>query len=59
MYQPKDKLELRELIADEYINKIDIYGYWKDTVILIKGEAVKSYTLMFLQLFSLYEKDSV
>ena len=44
-------------IADEYINKIDIYGYWKDTVILIKGEAVKSYTLMFLQLFSLYEKD--
>ena len=27
-------------LADEYINKIEKYGYWKDTAIMLKGEAV-------------------
>ena len=26
------------------------FGYWKDTAIMIKGQAVKSFTAMFLQL---------
>ena len=35
-------------LADEYINRIHPYGKWKDNVIMVKGEAVWSYTVMFL-----------
>ncbi len=35
-------------LADEYINKIEKHGHWKDNVIRITGEAVWSYTVMFL-----------
>lgn len=40
-------------LADEYINELDLFGYWKDTAVMIKGKAVRSYTLMFLQMYSL------
>ena len=43
-------------IADEYINRIQKYGYWKDTAIMLKGEAVKSLSLMFLQMWNVDEK---
>ena len=39
-------------LADEYINKIERFGYWKDTAVMVKGEAVKAYTLMFLQMWA-------
>ena len=35
-------------LADEYINRIERFGYWKDNVIRIKGEAVWTYTVLFL-----------
>lgn len=35
-------------LADEYINKKERFGVWKDNMIRITGEAVWSYTLMFL-----------
>ena len=35
-------------LADEYINAIVRFGHWKDNVIRIRGEAVWSYTVMFL-----------
>ena len=35
-------------LADEYINLTHPYGKWKDNVIMVKGEAVWSYTAMFL-----------
>ena len=35
-------------LADEYINEITKYGHWKDNVIRVTGEAVWSYTVMFL-----------
>ncbi len=35
-------------LADEYINAKEKYGKWKDNVIRITGEAVWSYTVMFL-----------
>ena len=35
-------------LADEYINVTHPYGKWKDNVIMVKGEAVWSYTVMFL-----------
>lgn len=43
-------------LADEYINKIDRFGHWKDTAIMIKGKAVKSFTLMFLQMWDVTEQ---
>lgn len=42
-------------LADEYINKLVKFGHWKDTAVMIKGEAVKSFTLMFLQTWNIYE----
>lgn len=41
-------------IADEYINRIERFGYWKDTAVLFEGEAVHSLTLMFLQFYRYY-----
>ena len=35
-------------LADEYINVKVIHGHWKDNIIKITGEAVWSYTVMFL-----------
>ncbi len=43
-------------LADEYINEIEVYGHWKDTVIMIQGEAVDSFTLMFLQMWNVNEE---
>lgn len=36
-------------LADEYINQKERFGHWKDSSIMIKGEAVWSFTVMFLQ----------
>ncbi len=38
-------------LADEYINKIEKYGHWKDAALEIHGEAVKSLTCMFLSMW--------
>lgn len=35
-------------LADEYINKKEKYGVWKDNIIRIKGAAVWTYTVLFL-----------
>lgn len=35
-------------IADEYINKVQRFGHWKDNIFMIKGQAVDGYTNMFL-----------
>lgn len=43
-------------LADEYINRKAKFGHWKDTAIMLKGEAVKSFTLMFLQMWEINEK---
>ena len=42
-------------LADEYINHIVKYGHWKDTAVMLKGEAVRSFTLMFLQMWNINE----
>ena len=39
-------------LADEYINKYEKHGYWKDASVMIKGEAVWSLTVFFLQLWN-------
>lgn len=39
-------------LADEYINKVERFGYWKDTGIRIEGEGVWSLTTMFLEMWN-------
>ena len=39
-------------LADEYIGRREKYGHWKDTALMLKGPAVRSFTVMFLQLWS-------
>jgi cardiolipin synthase len=39
-------------LADEYINKKERHGYWKDASVMIQGEAVWSLTVIFLQLWN-------
>ncbi|MFI3324846.1 MAG: cardiolipin synthase [Clostridia bacterium] len=38
-------------IADEYFNKFEKHGHWKDTAIKLKGEAVYNLTVMFLAMW--------
>lgn len=45
-------------LADEYINHISKYGHWKDTAIMLKGDAAASFTRMFLQMWNLTEKEA-
>ena len=44
-------------LADEYINRIERFGHWKDAAIMLRGEAVRSLTLMFLQMWNLTEQN--
>ncbi|MDE6594758.1 MAG: cardiolipin synthase, partial [Oscillospiraceae bacterium] len=44
-------------LADEYINKCERFGHWKDTAVMIKGEAVAGFTMMFLQNWNITEYD--
>lgn len=40
-------------LADEYINRYEKHGHWKDASIMIKGKAAWSFALMFLQMWEL------
>ena len=44
-------------LADEYINEKERFGHWKDTAVMLKGGAVRSFTLMFLQMWNIGEKE--
>lgn len=46
-------------LADEYINVEERFGHWKDTFIRIKGPAVQSFTIMFLQLWDSEDKEDL
>jgi len=43
-------------IADEYINKNKRLGMWKDTGLRLKGDAVWSFTLMFIEMWDTFCK---
>ena len=45
-------------LADEYINHIERFGHWKDTAVMLKGPAARSFTLMFLQMWNVRENTS-
>lgn len=38
-------------LADEYINAYPKHGHWKDTAVMLKGDAVWSLTVMFLSMW--------
>ena len=42
-------------LADEYINEVERFGHWKDTAIMLKGDAAASLTLSFLQMWNVTE----
>lgn len=43
-------------LADEYINHVERFGHWKDTAVMLRGEAASSFALMFLQMWNAGEK---
>lgn len=43
-------------IGDEYINRTKPHGHWKDTAVMLEGDAVQGLTLMFLQLWNVEGK---
>lgn len=43
-------------LADEYINRIERFGHWKDTAVMLEGEAVQNLTILFLQMWNVSQK---
>ena len=43
-------------LADEYINKKERFGHWKDTAIMIKGKAVQRFTYLYLEMWNISEQ---
>lgn len=39
-------------LADEYINRVERFGHWKDTGLRMIGEGVWSFTIMFLEMWN-------
>ncbi len=43
-------------LADEYINKKERFGHWKDAGVMLWGDAVERYTYMFLEMWNVSER---
>lgn len=43
-------------LADEYINQKERFGHWKDTAVMLKGEAVWNMTAMFLHMWAVVSR---
>lgn len=39
-------------LEDHYINRTSPHGHWKDTAVMLQGDAVQSFTLLFLQMWN-------
>ena len=46
-------------LQDRYINQEEVCGHWKDTAIMVQGEAAYGFTLMFLQMWNIDERHHV
>ena len=46
-------------LEDRYINKEVVYGHWKDTAVMVRGEAAQGFTLLFLQMWNYDEKERI
>ncbi|MBE5997319.1 MAG: cardiolipin synthase [Lachnospiraceae bacterium] len=45
-------------LADEYINVKERFGHWKDAGLMVRGAAARSFTLMFLQMWNITEREA-
>lgn len=45
-------------LADEYINEKVRFGYWKDNGIMLEGEAVWNFTVMFLSMWDFIKESN-
>lgn len=43
-------------LADEYINQVQRLGHWKDTAVMVEGQAAESFAAMFLRMWNLTER---
>ena len=46
-------------LADEYVAQKTRFGYWKDSMIRVKGEAVNAFTKMFFDFWNAFKKEKV
>lgn len=46
-------------LADEYINRKVRFGHWKDSAVMIKGDGVWSFTMMFLQIWEIVDGEGI
>ena len=44
-------------LSDEYINRKKRFGRWKDTAVMLKGDAVRNMTVMFLRMWNVVMKE--
>lgn len=44
-------------LQDRYINQEEVCGHWKDTAVMVQGEAAAGFTLMFLQMWNATERE--
>ena len=44
-------------LDDCYINLEHPHGHWKDTAVMVKGPAARSFAMMFLQMWNITEKE--
>ena len=43
-------------LADEYINAKERFEHWKDTAVMLEGEAVQNLTILFLQMWNVTQR---
>lgn len=46
-------------LADEYINQYERFGHWKDTGVMLEGDAAWPFAFLFLQLWQFSTDDAV
>ncbi|MEA5051268.1 MAG: cardiolipin synthase [Oscillospiraceae bacterium] len=46
-------------LADEYVNRIERFGRWKDSGVMLEGDGAYNFAVMFLQMWELSARESV
>jgi len=46
-------------LQDRYINRETVFGHWKDTAVMLRGDGAQSFTMMFLQMWNYNERERV
>ncbi|MBQ8696934.1 MAG: cardiolipin synthase [Clostridia bacterium] len=44
-------------LSDEYINAVTRFGKWKDSAIMVTGDAAAAYSLMFLRSWNIFRRE--